>query len=279
VEAGHDVVSVDRETVPGLAAEQVRADLSDASIARETIEASRADAVVHLAAIAVPFSAPEQHILTTNTTLASNVMLAAAELGITKLVAASSPTVIGYGAPGGWTPTRLPLDEAEPTLPWNAYSLSKLMIEGVGRMLALHSNDTVRFAAFRPCYVIAPEEWDGAPTQQGHTVQERLTNPALAAPALFNYVDARDAARFVVMTLDALNDIPNAQTFFVGAADALAREPLADLLPRFHPSTAGLAQDLSGTTPAFSIAKARDLLGWEPHHSWRTALTTTLESA
>ncbi|MGK3958809.1 hypothetical protein ACLKOZ_21760, partial [Arthrobacter sp. R4] len=58
-------------------------------------------------------------------------------------------------------------------------------------------------------------------------------------------------------------------------ADALATAPLAELMPRFLPGSEALAAGLTGTSPAFSITKARDLLGWEPQRSWRTELKTT----
>ncbi len=221
----------------------------------------------------MPFSAPEDVIIRTNTGLALSVLGGAAASGIRSVVAASSPTVLGYNAPGGWLPDRFPLDENTPPRPWNAYALSKLVIEQTIGMLQRQTGDEVRFAAFRPCYVIAPEEWQGAPTQQGHTVRERLDDPALSAPALFNYVDARDVARFVDALLADIGGIPNAETFFVGADDALARRPLADLLPQFVPGSDELAAGLTGTLPAFSNAKARRLLDWAPRHSWRTELT------
>jgi nucleoside-diphosphate-sugar epimerase len=103
-------------------------------------------------------------------------------------------------------------------------------------------------------------------------VAQRLDDPALSAPALFNYVDARDVGDFLHTLIAALDDIPNAQTFIVGAADALARRPLAELMPQYVPAAAEAAQELTGTTPAFSIAKARRLLGWSPAHDWRTEL-------
>ncbi len=274
-ERGHEVVSFDRTASEGLRAdvEQVMLDLTDAAATAQALTDAQATAVIHLAAIAVPFSAPEDVILRTNAALAMSVLGGAVRAGIPKIVAASSPTVLGYGAPKGWTPDRLPLDESSTTLPWNAYALSKLLIEQTIAMLQRQTGDAVRFAAFRPCYVIAPEEWAGAPTQQGHTVRERLDDPALSAPALFNYVDARDVAAFADTLLAALGDIPNGEVFFVGADDALARGPLAELLPRFHPGTAAAAAVLTGTSPAFSNAKARRLLGWSPQHDWRTELT------
>ncbi|WP_324014324.1 NAD(P)-dependent oxidoreductase [Microbacterium sp. JZ37] len=273
--AGHDLVSVDRQVsdAPELAGvEQVAADLGAPGAAADAIAQTRPDALIHLAAIAVPFSAPEDVIMRANAGLAVSVMGAAAAAGVGRIVAASSPTVLGYGAPTGWTPERLPLDEDTPPLPWNAYALSKLIIEQSIGMLRRQTGDAVRYAAFRPCYVIAPEEWAGAPTQQGHTVRERLDDPALSAPALFNYVDARDVSRFADTLLAAMGDIPNGEVFFVGADNALAREPLCDLLPRFHPGTARAAAELTGTAPAFSNAKARRLLGWRPQHAWRDEL-------
>lgn len=276
VELGHEIVSLDREATADLDRDgivQVCVDLSDAAAARTALSESRADSLIHLAAIAVPFSAPEDVIMRANAGLAVSVLQGAVNAGISRVVAASSPTVLGYGAPAGWEPTRLPLDESSPPLPWNAYALSKLVVEDTLGMLRRQTGDAVRYAAFRPCYVITPEEWAGAPTQQGHTVAERLDDPALSAPALFNYVDARDVSSFADTLLRALPNIPNNEMFFVGAADALAREPLANLLPRFHPGTARAAAPLTGTSPAFSIAKAERLLGWRPTHDWRTEMS------
>lgn len=274
---GHEVISFDRIADDRLDAEQVAVDLTDLDAAMAAFSRVQPEAVVQLAAIAVPFSAPEQTILATNTALAYNVLRSAIEAGAGRIAVASSPTVVGYGSPAGWLPTRLPIDEEEPARPWNAYGLSKLVAERVMRMFAAERGDRVRLAAFRSCYVIAPEEWDGAPTQQGHTVLERLDDPALSAPALFNYVDARDVAGFLHVLLERLGDIPSASTFFVGAADALAREPLADLLPRFVPGTRELAAGLTGSSPAFSIDKARHLLGWEPSRDWRSELAASVQ--
>lgn len=272
---GHELVSLDRSRsdAPELAeVTQIAVDLTDPDAAARAIAEARADALIHLAAIAVPFSAPEDVILRTNATLALNVLSSGVAAGIPKIVTASSPTVLGYSAPAGWLPERFPLDEDTAPKPWNAYALSKLLAEQTIAMLARQTGDATRFAAFRPCYVIAPEEWAGAPTQQGHTVRERLDDPALSAPALFNYVDARDVASFVDVLLEALPAIPNAEVFFVGADDALARRPLAELLPQFVPGSDQLSAVLTGTAPAFSNAKARRVLGWRPAHHWRGEL-------
>lgn len=53
---------------------------------------------------------------------------------------------------------------------------------------------------------------------------------------------------------------------------ALAREPLATLLPRHFPGTEELARGLTGTAPAVTSAKAERLLGYRPSHAWRDYL-------
>ena len=268
---GHDVLSIDRIAVDGLPARQLTIDLLDHQATTELMAAERPDAVVHLAAIAVPFSAPEATILATNSALTFNVLDAASAAGAGRVLAASSPTVIGYGSPTTWEPRYLPLDEAHPARPWNAYALSKLGIENTVAMFARQRGETTRFGSFRPCFVISPEEWDGAMTQQGHTVVERLNDPALAAVSLFNYLDARDAAAFVACWLENAHLADNGEVFFVGAADALATRPVSELLPDYLPGCD--ASGLTGTLPAFSSAHAERVLGWRPTRSWRTELS------
>lgn len=269
-EHGHDVVAIDRDR--GEYAE-VGVDLTDRVATRSVLEALTPEAVVHLAAIAVPFSAPEHEIFTVNTSMAFGVIEAAIDAGATRVIAASSPTVLGYGAPG-WRPASLPLDEASPRVPSNAYALSKACIEDMIAMFA-RTLPGVRLASFRPCYVVAPEEWSGALTQQGHSIEERLRRPELSAVALFNYVDARDAGDFVAAWLVA-EAAQSGSCYFVGAADALAPLPLASLLPQFHPGTAAAAEVLQGTAPAFDSRRAREDLGWHAERSWRTELPSEL---
>ncbi|WP_157247743.1 NAD-dependent epimerase/dehydratase family protein [Nonomuraea typhae] len=266
--AGHEVIGIDRAPgTPPQAAATMPADLTDLGEAFEVMTRFRPDSVVHLAAIAVPFSRSDAVTFRVNTQLAFNVCESAVRSGVERVVVASSPTVIGYGTPG-WTPSYLPIDEDHPLAPWNAYGLSKQVAEEVVRSYARTAG--TRLAVFRPCYVVAPEEWEGAPTQQGHTMAERLDRPELAGVSLFNYIDARDAAAFVQALLDGLPRIPNGEVFFAGAADALTREPLSEVLPKVVPSTSGLADSLGDVV--FSCKKAERLLGWRAARSWRTEL-------
>jgi UDP-glucose 4-epimerase len=279
VDAGHDVVSVDRVLVDGLPARQIAHDLSDTEATRELFRELRPHGVVHLAAISVPFSAPDPIIFATNTGLAYSVIEATVASGAGQLLIASSPTVIGYGSPQGWAPRYLPLDEEHPIEPWNGYAASKQAVENLVAMAARAHGRTVDFGLFRPCFVIAPEEWEGAPTQQGHTVRERLEDPALSAVALFNYVDARDAGDFVVAWTERSHSVPNGSCFFVGAPDALALGPMDRLLPEHVPNIGDLATGLTGTRPVFSSDRAEQMLGWRARRTWRSELSpSTLEA-
>lgn len=269
---GHEVTSVDNHQVGGLPAAQVSHDLTDIPATARLFADLAPDGVVHLAAISVPFSLPDPEIFRINTTLGFSVLEATITSGAHALLAASSPTVIGYNSPTGWKPDYLPLDEEHRLAPWNGYSLSKQSIEQLLDMAVRAHGDDIRVGSFRPCYVIAPEEWDGAPTQQGHTVAERLAKPELSAVALFNYLDARDAGQFVHRWLTHAPEVPNGSRFFVGAPDSLVREPVGPALARLVPEATDAAATLDPEEAVFSSARAEQLLGWRAQHTWRTEL-------
>jgi len=270
--AGHEVVSVDRVTHPGLPAQQHLLDLSDAAATTALVASIAPDAIIHLAAIAVPFGSPDPELYATNTGLAFTVLDAALSAGVGSLLVASSPTVIGYGAPAGWLPDYLPIDEKHPVAPWNGYSLSKHAVENIIAMAARAHGSVITVGSFRPCFVIAPEEWQGAPTQQGHTVLERLEHPELSAVALFNYVDARDAGEFVLAWLGHRESVPNGSCFFVGAQDSLVVEPVDTAIARYLPGFGAFTAALGPASALFDSTRARDLLGWQATRSWRTEL-------
>lgn len=276
-EAGHTVVSVDVATVDGLPAEQVVADLADDGVAAAVVARHAPDGIVHLAAIPFPGLLPDHETFATNTALAFAVLDAAVTCGVGAVLLASSPTVMGYGAPAGWRPEYLPLDERHPVAPWNGYAASKVAVELLGTMFARRYPDGPRVGSFRPCYVIAPEEWAGTPTQQGHTVLERLGDPALSAVALFNYVDARDAGEFVRLWFAHAGEVPNGTVFFVGAPDSLVSGPVGPALAEYVPATAEAARDLAPDAAVFSSALAEDLLGWRATRTWRTELAEVLK--
>lgn len=223
------------------------------------------DAVIHLAAIPSNRVHPYPTVFRTNVVSTYNVGEAAGRLGLRKLVAASSINALGITmAERPFDPAYLPIDEEHPRLPQDAYSLTKLIDEEILR--ALHRRTGLQTIAIRPPLMLY-----GDPSGERAAVQERLDHPERSARVMWVYCDVRDLAQGFRLAVE--DEALGNETFFLTADDALAREPLATLLPRHFPGTEELAGGLTGTLPAVTSAKAKRLLGYRPRYSWRDYLS------
>ena len=219
------------------------------------------DAVVHLAAIPSNRHHPYATVFRTNVVSTYNVGEAAGRLGLRTMVAASSINALGITmAERPFSPIYLPIDEEHPRLPQDAYSLTKLIDEET--LAALHRRTGLRTIAIRP-----PAMLYGDPAAEGASVRQRLDHPERGARVMWVYCDVRDMATAFRLAVE--NETLGNETFFITADDALAREPLAELLPRHFPGTEEMAKGLTGTSPAVVNTKAKRLLGYRPRHSWR----------
>ena len=93
----------------------------------------RVDAVVHLAAVPAPGIVGDHATFTNNMNATWNVVSAARRAGITKIVWASSETVLGL--PFDTPPPYVPVDEDYPPRPESTYSLVKTMEETMAAQL------------------------------------------------------------------------------------------------------------------------------------------------
>jgi UDP-glucose 4-epimerase len=93
-------------------------------------------------------------------------------------------------------------------------------------------------------------------------------NAAGSSRTLWSYVDIRDAAAATRLALEA--DGLGFEVFNVTAADTLSEIPTEELLREFAPSVE-IRQPIPGNASAYSIEKARRVLGYEPAHTWRDA--------
>jgi len=222
------------------------------------------DAVIHLAAIPSNAVHPYPTVFRTNVLSTYHVGEAAGRLGLRKMVAASSINALGITmAERQFNPHYLPIDEEHPRLPQDAYSLTKLLDEEI--LGALHRRTGIQTIAIRP-----PLMQYGDPVGESAVVRNRIDHPELNWRVMWVYCDVRDLARGFRLALE--NDTLGNETFFITADDALAREPLCDLLPRFFPGLEEMAKALTGTSPAVVSTKAKRLLGYEPQHSWQEYL-------
>ncbi len=218
------------------------------------------NAVIHLAAIPSNQVHPYPTVFRTNVVSTYNVGEAAGRLGLRKLVAASSINALGIPmAERPFNPEYLPIDEEHPRLAQDAYSLTKLIDEEI--LAALHRRTGLQTIAIRP-----PLMFYGEPDKEGAAVRRRLDDPELSARVMWVYCDVRDLATGFRLAVE--DETLGNETFFITADNALARQPLAELFPRYFPGIESMAAGLTGTAPAVVSNKAKRLLGYQPRHSW-----------
>ena len=125
---GYQTLNVDQTIPPASSGWALAVDLTDLG---QTIEALKgAEAVVHLAAIPAPEMRPEQETFRNNILSTYNVFSAAADLGLKKVVWASSETVLGLPFERE-LPDYAPIDEQQTPFPESSYALSKLLGENM----------------------------------------------------------------------------------------------------------------------------------------------------
>lgn len=212
------------------------------------------DALVHLGAIPAPGLAPDVATFHNNMLATFNVFWAATKLGITRIVHASSETVLGL--PFDVPPPYIPVDEEYPARPESVYSLVKHLEEQMAIEL-VRWNPQVSITALRFSNVMWPEDYAAFPFDEDP--RQRKWN-------LWSYIDARDGAQAVER---ALQSAPAGfDRFIIAAADTVTTRSNADLVADVFPDVP-IRGDLGEHDTMLSIAKARRLLGFEPRHTWR----------
>ena len=83
------------------------------------------------------------------------------------------------------------------------------------------------------------------------------------------YCDVRDAAQACLLAIE-MNNLGN-QVFHITAPDTIMPDLSQDLVNRFFPNVT-LKRAVQGNETLMAIDKAKKILGYEPHYTWRTAL-------
>jgi nucleoside-diphosphate-sugar epimerase len=259
---GYEVVSVDRRRPTGPAPGGVRyveAELAD--VGHMLGAMAGCEAVVHLGAIPAPNGHPDEHVFANNVLGTFAVLQAAMLLGVRKVAIASSLSALGSAwSPRPKTPLYAPVDEAHPLLVEECYGLSKEVDERTAEMF--HRRTGMQVAALRFCWV--------APLEEVRDLAENLRDDPMHGPwwrGFWAYVDVRDAAAACRRAIE-VDGIGFAPINVVGA-DTTASQPTEELIRRHCPGVE-LRAPIPGFGSAFSIERARRLLGWEPRYGWRS---------
>ncbi|GAB4125998.1 MAG: NAD(P)-dependent oxidoreductase [Roseiflexaceae bacterium] len=222
----------------------------------QTIEALHGyDAVVHLAANPDPSGWTEERMFRHNTTTTYNIFRAAMVLGLQRVVWASSETTLGLPF-DRVLPEYAPIDEQSTLFPESSYALSKVLSEEMARQFNRWTG--VPYVGLRFSNIMEPHDYDRFSSfwKDAHA---RKWN-------LWGYVDARDVAQSCRRGIEA--EISGAEAFIIAAADTVMNRPSAELIAEVFPSVPLRSTEGEYGT-LLGISKARSMLGYDPHHTWR----------
>ena len=142
VDGGQQVLATDRVVFDESPAEFVQTDLGEPRRVGELLR--RADAVIHMGAIPGPKRGEPRQIFDNNVRSTFNVLMAAEEIGLRRVVFSSSAFGMGWAHdPAAFVPLYLSLDEDHPMMPFEPYGLSKQIGENIGAMVARRSSTSV----------------------------------------------------------------------------------------------------------------------------------------
>ena len=250
--SGYAVTATDVSPPPaGPGAPFIRANLTDYGQAVDVLHGS--DAVVHLANIPAPGIYTPSTTLNANTTMNGNVFLAAAQLGLSRVVWASSETTLGLPFD---PPRYAPVDEEHFPYPTSTYALSKVLSETMAEHIAGWSG--VPFVGLRFSNIFTAEEYERVPGYWADP-HDRKWN-------LWGYIDVRDVASACQNALEA--GTSGSHNVIIAAADTIMNRPSAELVQEVFPDVE-LRRDVGELGTLLAIDRARELIGFRPQYSWR----------
>ena len=256
LERGYDVLATDQVDPNGLPTRFVQGDLRDRAMVDSLLQG--ADAVVHMGAIPGPGRAEPRGIFANNVESTFNVMLAAAEKGLQRLVFSSSAFGMGWAHDGAaFVPLYLPLDEDHPMMPFEPYGLSKQVGEDIASMITRSSSTSA--VSLRFTNVVYPEQQADFPWP-APTPEEPLTL------VMWAYADPRDVAEAHVLALEA--DIEGHEAFLIAQPSNRLKEPTLDLIERNFGKRVEIRGALRDNASVISTEKTRRILGWKPRYDW-----------
>jgi UDP-glucose 4-epimerase len=233
-------------------------DVMDLNSLRASISAG-AD-IAHFAALDFDVKRPESDFIRINVTGTWNVLQAAEEAGVRRVVVCSSVAATGLHERDGNHPHTLPVDETIPCRPRDAYGASKAAVEVICRTFA--ERGILEITVLRPCAVVFP----------GTT--QSFINSVYDRPTYLDYVTVGDVARAVELALDTTESC--VEPIFLTADDCSSVEPTLEWfsrafgsLPEFVDSDR-YAQDPQASI--FSNRRAREKLGWVATSRFSTLL-------
>ena len=255
-----------------------RGSIEDVDAVREAVRGC--DAVVHVAARPNIWSGEGHEIIQTNVTGTWNVLQAAEDAGVKRVIITSSDSVVGYTVLQGAMipPAYLPVDNKHPLHPTDPYALSKVLCEKMAQSFC--DRGKLDVVAFRPVYVLYPEfECEviaRAADPDGYTGPAAGGRQPAGGGVMWHYVDPRDVARAYRMALEA--EQPGLGPFFICGPNTLAPDPTIERLAgrmdgvRIPVKSPDL-YEAEPFAPLYDLSAARYAFGFVAEHDLRQVLT------
>lgn len=254
VSAGHSVAGVDvlpsEERIPRF----LRVDLTDAGEVYQALAAAEAEAVVHLGAWANAGVVPDTRTYGDNVQGAFNLFQACTDLGIQRVVSASSAQVYGFAKE---PPVYVPVDEAHPLRPANCYALSKVVGEQAADYFVERFGMTI--LSFRLMGIRTPAQLDAE-------IDELVQDPSKGTSLLWTRTDARDAA--IACRLAVEVESVSSGPYNITGARVVLSEPTATLVERYFGDKTGVRDALPNHISPMSCDKAEAAFGYQPRYVW-----------
>jgi nucleoside-diphosphate-sugar epimerase len=261
-EAGHEVTNLDLASRPDLDLPGgfCQVELADAGEVYDALFQFRPEGVCHLAANPSPSGHPRVDVFDNNVRTAYNVMQASGDLGVRRVIYASSEMATGLLTEGK-TPSRIPFDESERYPSPNAYALSKYMSEVIGESLAVRYPHTA-YVGLRINNVISPEDYT--------RFEREWQDPSMSMTNFWSYIDARDVGSAYVAALEG--ESAGHEVFLIAAADSRAKRGLRELMAEYYDGYDRIDPGHDDHASAFDCAKMERFFDWKPRSSWRDVL-------
>jgi UDP-glucose 4-epimerase len=238
-----------------------RTDLRDLAALEAALQGI--EIVVHLGGIDRSVAVDDAATMQVNVIGTWNLFEASRRAGVRRVIHCSSNSVTGLDQTNPtMPPSYLPIDEAHPLHPTDAYALSKRCGEQVATSFARRGLEVL---VLRPCFIAFPQQ---IPFMAGGNNPAGRDEPI---SRLCAYVGPEDCARGVAAAV-ALADYAGPDTFFLSAADSFAMQPTVARLNALYGTNIplrdpALYQRFPHASPV-SSKHATARLGWSPTTHW-----------
>lgn len=251
-EAGYEVIGIDLKPCEFAESDYRQVNLEDGAAVHDVFKG--ADAVVHFGSYPTDSWTAWENAYRNLALGGYHVLQAAANLGIPRVVLASSPEIYGDVNKVPY----LPIDEDTPPNPYSIYGAVKQNLE----TLASHYSrwHGIAIAAMRPQRIVYEESYEWR-------FRNYTENDSAAADALWSYIDARDVATACLAWVSSKESGFN--TFNLAADDVCVATPTRQLIGKSFSHITDIRGDLTDRTSLVSCNKIKQILGWRPRHHWQ----------